>query len=163
MKQFVNTMQPPLKRQICYFAVETFRWSHSFSNWILHIQAVRNESDLDFLTCPPKYRRVGDFKKYIDGTSVAPLLTIVIGGNHEVSNVLRELWVVPSSNDEMFTIHRYYGGWLAPNVFYLGQSGVVRVGTSDGWIRVGGLSGIFKRHDYNRGVYCLLYGGDKIH
>ena len=44
------------------------------------------------MACPAKYRHMGDFKDYYDGTFVAPVLTIFIGGNHEASNHLRELY-----------------------------------------------------------------------
>ena len=49
-----------------------------------------------------------DFYKYYSGEKTAPVLTIFIGGNHEASNHLREL---------------YYGGWVAPKIYYLGSSG----------------------------------------
>lgn len=39
----------------------------------------------------------------------APVLTIFIGGNHEASNHLQEL---------------PYGGWVAPNIYYLGESSI---------------------------------------
>lgn len=57
------------------------------------------------------------------------MLTIVIGGNHEASNYLFEL---------------YHGGWLAPNIYYLGAAGVIRYGP---W-RIAGLSGIYDKRDY---------------
>ena len=57
------------------------------------------------------------------------MLTLVIGGNHEASNYLAEL---------------YYGGWLAPNIYYLGATNVVRYGP----YRIAGLSGIYKRSNY---------------
>lgn len=63
---------------------------------------------------------------------VAPILTIFIGGNHEASNHLQEI---------------SYGGWAAPNIYYMGLAGVVNVGG----IRIGGISGIYKNNDYMRG------------
>jgi lariat debranching enzyme len=64
------------------------------------------------LACPPKYRSMGDFYRYYTGELVAPYLTIFIGGNHEASTLLRDL---------------YYGGWVAPNIYYLGAAGVINV------------------------------------
>ncbi|KAK8270364.1 hypothetical protein V6Z12_D11G190400 [Gossypium hirsutum] len=94
-------------------------------------QAVRNEKDMDSLNVPPKYREMKSFWKYYSGQEVAPVPTIFIGGNHEASNYLWEL---------------YYGGWAAPNIYFLGFAGVVKFGN----IRIGGLSGI-----YNARNYCL--------
>ena len=74
------------------------------------------------------------FWKYYKGQKRAPLLTIVIGGNHEASNHMQEL---------------PYGGWLAENIYYLGYGGIVEYGG----VRIGGVSGIFKGHDYNKGKY----------
>lgn len=54
-----------------------------------------------------------------------------VGGNHEASNHLWEL---------------YYGGWVAPNIYYLGHAGVVNFAG----LRIGGLSGIFMDHNYSR-------------
>ena len=62
------------------------------------------------------------------------MLTIFIGGNHEASNYLQEL---------------PYGGWVAPNIYYLGYAGVVRVNG----IRIAGISGIYKGHDYLKGRF----------
>ncbi|XP_004366049.1 lariat debranching enzyme [Capsaspora owczarzaki ATCC 30864] len=95
-------------------------------------QAVRNERDLDFMACPPKYRELRTFHRFYSGAAVAPVLTLVIGGNHEASN---HMWELP------------LGGWVAPNIYYLGYAGVVRVGG----LRIGGLSGIFKDNDFMRG------------
>ena len=80
---------------------------------------------------PRRYRRLVDFHAYYSGERTAPVLTLVIGGNHEASNYFFEL---------------YHGGWLAPNIYYLGAAGVVRYGP---W-RIAGLSGIFKPGDYRR-------------
>ncbi|XP_057459066.1 lariat debranching enzyme [Lotus japonicus] len=97
-------------------------------------QAVRNENDLKSLNVLPKYREMKSFWKYYSGLEVAPYPTIFIGGNHEASNYLWEL---------------YYGGWVAPNIYYLGAAGVVRFGN----IRIGGLSGIFNGRHYNLGHF----------
>jgi len=77
---------------------------------------------------------MNSFWKYYSGQAVAPYPTIFIGGNHEASNYLWEL---------------YYGGWAAPNIYFLGFSGVVKFGN----IRIGGLSGIHKQHNYHSGHY----------
>jgi len=44
--------------------------------------------------------------RYYSGEKKAPVLTVFIGGNHEASNYLQEL---------------PYGGWVAPNIYYLGE------------------------------------------
>nr|XP_043607175.1 lariat debranching enzyme [Erigeron canadensis]XP_043607176.1 lariat debranching enzyme [Erigeron canadensis]XP_043607177.1 lariat debranching enzyme [Erigeron canadensis] len=97
-------------------------------------QAVRNENDLESLSVPPKYRSMNSFWKYYSGEKVAPFPTIFIGGNHEASNYLWEL---------------YYGGWAAPDIYFLGFAGVVKFGN----IRIGGLSGIYKSRDYHLGHF----------
>lgn len=97
-------------------------------------QAVRNENDLESLNVKPKYRSMNTFWKYYSGQAVAPYPTIFIGGNHEASNYLWEL---------------YYGGWAAPNIYFLGFAGIVKFGN----IRIGGLSGIYKQGDYSLGHY----------
>ncbi|CAL5204945.1 unnamed protein product [Lathyrus oleraceus] len=97
-------------------------------------QAVRNQNDLKSLAVPERYRAMNSFWKYYSGLEVAPYPTIFIGGNHEASNYLWEL---------------YYGGWAAPNIYFLGAAGVVKFGN----VRIGGLSGIYKHFDYKSGHY----------
>ena len=43
------------------------------------------------MAVPEKYRKLGGFHRYYTGEVVAPVLTLVIGGNHEASNYLWEL------------------------------------------------------------------------
>ncbi|KAJ6567589.1 lariat debranching enzyme, C-terminal domain-containing protein [Mycena vulgaris] len=97
-------------------------------------QAIRNHQDLQCMAVPDKYKQLGGFYKYYTGEKKAPVLTIVIGGNHEASNYMWEL---------------YHGGWLAPNIYYLGEAGCVRVNG----LRIAGASGIFKSHDFTRGHF----------
>ncbi|XP_047313405.1 lariat debranching enzyme [Impatiens glandulifera] len=97
-------------------------------------QAVRNEKDLESLNVKPKFRSMNSFWKYYSGEKIAPFPTLFIGGNHEASNYLWEL---------------YYGGWAAHNIYFLGFAGVIKFGN----IRIGGLSGIFKSHHYFLGHY----------
>lgn len=97
-------------------------------------QATRNLEDLQTMAVPQKYLDMCTFYKYYSGELVAPIPTIFIGGNHEASNHLQEL---------------PYGGWVAPNIYYLGYAGVVNVNG----IRIAGLSGIYKGHDYLRGRF----------
>ena len=75
-----------------------------------------------------------NFHKYYSGKKVAPVLTIYIGGNHEASNYHKEL---------------HYGGWVAPNIYFMGHSNVIQYKG----LRIGGLSGIYKQGDYDRGYY----------
>nr|CAD7437410.1 unnamed protein product [Timema bartmani] len=97
-------------------------------------QATRNGADLKCMAVPQKYQKMCSFYKYYSGEKVAPVLTIFIGGNHEASNYLQEL---------------AYGGWVAPNIYYMGYAGIVNVAG----VRIGGLSGIYKGHDYMKGHY----------
>ncbi|KAI5815417.1 lariat debranching enzyme [Pyronema omphalodes] len=100
-------------------------------------QAMRNLSDLEVMSCPPKYRDMADFHEYYSGKRKAPVLTLFIGGNHEASAYGMEL---------------FHGGWVAPNIFYMGASNVVQVGN----LRIGGLSGIYKSNDYSKPHYEIL-------
>lgn len=103
-------------------------------------QAVRNMADLNCMAVPDKYKEIGSFYKYYSGELKAPMLTLVIGGNHEASNHLQEL---------------PFGGWLCPNIYYLGYCGVVDILDTKGQVllTIGGLSGIFKGQDYLKGRF----------
>ncbi|CCU74399.1 lariat debranching enzyme [Blumeria hordei DH14] len=99
--------------------------------------AVRNANDLTVMSCPIKYRQIGDFHLYYSGARKAPYLTIFVGGNHEASNHLWEL---------------FYGGWVAPNIYYMGAANVLRLGG----IRIAGMSGIWNENHYRRPHYERL-------
>ncbi|EGC46857.1 RNA lariat debranching enzyme [Histoplasma capsulatum var. duboisii H88] len=99
--------------------------------------AVRNSHDLSCMSVPQKYKQIGDFHEYYSGARVAPYLTIFVGGNHEASNHLFEL---------------YYGGWVAPNIYYLGAANVIRCGP----LRIAGISGIWKGYDYHKSHFERL-------
>lgn len=86
------------------------------------------------MAVPDKYKHMGDFSDYYHGRVKAPYPTIFIGGNHEASNYLWEL---------------YHGGWVAENIYYLGNAGVICYNG----LRIGGLSGIFNSQHYNQGHY----------
>lgn len=95
-------------------------------------QSLRTWEDFHSLAVPPKYRNsLGSFLPYYIGAKRAPIPTVLIGGNHEASQALQEL---------------YYGGWLAPQIYYLGAAGIVRYRG----LRIGGLSGIFKGYSYRK-------------
>ena len=96
------------------------------------------------MSVPHKYRAIGDFHEYYSGARIAPYLTLFVGGNHEASSHLHEL---------------YYGGWVAPNIYYLGAANVLRFGD----LRIAGLSGIWKGYNYNKPHFERLpYSADEI-
>ena len=95
-------------------------------------QAIRNKADLHTMHVLPKFKHLGTFHQYYSSEKIAPIFTIFIGGNHESSGFLAEL---PN------------GGWVAPNIFYMGYSNVVKFAG----LTIGGLSGIYKSNDYHRG------------
>ncbi|KAL2175329.1 lariat debranching enzyme, C-terminal domain-containing protein [Thermothelomyces heterothallicus CBS 202.75] len=107
-------------------------------------QATRNAADLNAMSVPVKYRELGDFHEYYSGARRAPYLTIFVGGNHEASSHLWEL---------------YYGGWVAPNIYYMGAANVLRLGP----LRIAGMSGIWKGFDYRKQHHERLpFNGDDI-
>ncbi|KTA99616.1 Lariat debranching enzyme [Nakaseomyces glabratus] len=95
-------------------------------------QSIRDNSDFQSISIPPKYQKLGDFHAYYENDYYrAPVFTIVIGGNHES---MRHLMQLP------------YGGYLANNIYYMGYSGVV-------WFkgfRIAALSGIWKEWDFEK-------------
>lgn len=101
-------------------------------------QSMRRSEDLMSMAAPRKYLQLGDFHEYFSTDPstppkrTAPYLTVFVGGNHENSD-----WLAEES----------YGGFLAPNIYYLGHSGVITV---DDCVNIAGLSGIFKGMDYQR-------------
>ncbi|KAA0201264.1 hypothetical protein HAZT_HAZT009385 [Hyalella azteca] len=123
---------------VIFAAVEHAKQSSGLSIDLLiccgDFQSVRNLGDLRCMAAPIKYLNIQTFYKYYSGEKVAPVLTIFIGGNHEASNYLQEL---------------PYGGWVAPNIYFLGYGGVINVGG----LRIGGISGIYKGIDYLKGRY----------
>jgi lariat debranching enzyme len=105
---------------------------------------VRNSHDINAMSVPIKFREIGDFHEYYSGARRAPYLTLFVGGNHEASNHLFEL---------------YHGGWVAPNIYYLGAANVIRFGP----LRISGISGIWKRFDYNKPHFERIpYNDDDI-
>lgn len=94
-------------------------------------QAVRNAYDLNCVAMPAKYREMCDFHEYYSGARKAPYLTVFVGGNHEASNYLFEL---------------YYGGWVAENIYYMGAANVLQLGP----LKIAGMSGIWKGYNYKK-------------
>ncbi|KAJ3322570.1 lariat debranching enzyme [Boothiomyces sp. JEL0866] len=97
-------------------------------------QSIRNYTDLNSMAVPEKYKKIGNFYQYYIGEKIAPIPTVFIGGNHEASNYLHEL---------------FHGGYVCPNIYYLGSAGVINFGG----LRIAGLSGIYKGHDYRKGFF----------
>ncbi|KAF6255577.1 lariat debranching enzyme, C-terminal domain-containing protein [Scenedesmus sp. NREL 46B-D3] len=105
-------------------------------------QAVRNLDDLETMSCPVKYRDIMTFYKYYSGEKLAPVPTLFIGGNHEATNYLWEL---------------HYGGWAAPNIYFLGYAGAVCFGGH----RIAGLSGTYVAQHYHMGHHEKLPYDDR--
>mmetsp|Transcript_15811 Transcript_15811/g.23789 ORF Transcript_15811/g.23789 Transcript_15811/m.23789 type:complete len:517 (+) Transcript_15811:84-1634(+) len=99
-------------------------------------ECVRTNTDLQCVAVPQKYRKLNTFHQYVTGEKVAYVPTIFIGGNHEASNILHSL---------------YYGGYVAPNIYFMGFAGVVWFGG----VRIAGISGIFNQRHYRIGHFEL--------
>ncbi|KNC36349.1 RNA lariat debranching enzyme [Plasmodium falciparum RAJ116] len=98
-------------------------------------QSVRYNVDNECLNVPAKYKKEqNDFVDYFTGKKKAKILTIFVGGNHESMNVLKQL---------------YYGGWVAPNIYYLGYSSVHNINN----FRICSLSGIYKKYSFFKKYY----------
>jgi len=93
---------------------------------------IRDAKDLDAMNVPEEHKEMKDFRKYYLGEKQAPVTTLFIGGRSEPWNLLRE---------------HYFGGWVAPRVYYMGCAGVIRIGP----LRIAGISGSFSPADYFRG------------
>lgn len=96
-------------------------------------ETFRTEEDLKSFHAPEKYRVMGSFQKLYRGERRMPVLTIMIGGNHEASDVLH---VLP------------FGGWVAENIYYAGRASCLVVGN----ISIALESGIYAGNDYFRCV-----------
>ncbi|GAB67660.1 Ser/Thr protein phosphatase family protein [Plasmodium cynomolgi strain B] len=106
-------------------------------------ECVRYGVDNDCLNVPNKYKKEeNDFRDYFTGKKKAKVLTIFIGGNHEAVNVLKQL---------------YYGGWVAPNIYFLGYSNVHNIND----FRICSLSGIYKKYNFYK-KYNEHYPYDEI-
>ena len=68
-------------------------------------ESLVEESDLDCMAVPEKYRKMNEFRDYVSGVKKAHCPTIFVGGNHEASNKLQAL---------------FYGGYVAPDIYFLG-------------------------------------------
>ena len=96
-------------------------------------ETFRNEEDMESFAAPLKYHILGSFYKIYNGERKVPCPTIIIGGNHEAADLLFQM---------------PFGGYIAPNVYYIGRSAQILVGD----IRITGESGVYLASDYFRSV-----------
>ena len=92
----------------------------------------RGLPDLATMAAPQKYKKLGDFAAYHEGSVAFPWPVHFIGGNHEPHGFL----------DGMLL-----GGEVAPRCRYLGRVGAIEIAG----LRVVGLSGIHDEETYQRG------------
>lgn len=95
------------------------------------VETFRTPEDLESFHAPPKYKVMGSFYKIYTGERRMPVPTIIIGGNHESSDVFH---LLP------------FGGWVAENIFYTGYTSGLRVGN----VSIVAESGIYFPKDYYR-------------
>lgn len=99
------------------------------------LQTLRDHADLASCAIPPRFHNAAIRNRmdgYLDGSKTLPCLMICVGGNHEAQRCLLDLQM---------------GGWICPGMYYLGTSGIVKVGG----VTIAGISGIFKEYDYRKG------------
>lgn len=92
----------------------------------------RHAADLATMAAPQKYRKLGDFPAFHEGTATFPWPVYFIGGNHEPHGFLDRM---PE------------GGPVAERCRYLGRVGAVELAG----LRVMGLSGIHDESTYRAG------------
>ncbi|ANQ09428.1 RNA lariat debranching enzyme [Plasmodium coatneyi] len=130
-----------------YATIEKLEQDNNFKVDLLiccgDFECVRYGVDNDCLNVPNKYKKEeNDFRDYFTGKKKAKVLTIFIGGNHEAVNVLKQL---------------YYGGWVAPNIYFLGYSNIHNING----LRICSLSGIYKKYNFYK-RYNEHYPYDEI-
>jgi predicted phosphodiesterase len=101
----------------------------SFVLQVGDFESIRDADDLATVHGPAKYRKPGDFARYVRGDEAFPWPLYFIGGNHEA--------------------HRYLecfpeGGAVAPRCHYLGRVGAAEIAG----LRVVGLSGIYEERQF---------------
>ena len=95
------------------------------------LQTARTTKDLNSMSVPDKYKKLGDFHHYFKGKDKIPILTVAISGNHECSDYL---------------LQYKDGGYLIPNFYYMGTCGIISVKG----IVVAGWSGTYQEHNFNK-------------
>jgi lariat debranching enzyme len=93
-------------------------------------ETIRTEEDFRHYHAPHKYHRMSDFSGYYKGNKKAPFLTVFIAGNHEAWGVLAR---------------HQQGGFVAPNIYFLGRSGMIDVKG----VKIAGLSGVYGSKAYD--------------
>jgi Icc-related predicted phosphoesterase len=101
----------------------------SFVLQVGDFESIRDDEDLATVHGPAKYRKPGDFARYVRGEEQFPWPLYFIGGNHEAHRYL-----------ESFP----QGGAVAPRCHYVGRVGAFEAGG----LRVAGLSGIHEPRQF---------------